>query len=333
LLTEAPGTKTRAWWPWALGAVIVGAAAGLYAWLGNPEAASVSPLPPMSTAPMTAGGMLEKPGSGGDLKMMANRLAEKLAKDPRNGEGWALLGQTYIELRQHKEADNAFTKAAALGEVDAKLLADWADAHVVANNRKWDKAARDIVKRALAADPRSLKALALAGSEAFDRADYKQATVFWQQLRDVAPPDSMDAKLADANIEEAAAMMTGKRATAADAAVGGGTIVGTVALDAALKGKVEPTDTVFVIARAADGSPAPLAVKRYSAADLPISFKLTDADAMTPGRSLSRFGEADLIARISRTGNAMRQAGDVDSKIVRAKAGASNVRLELSARP
>ena len=83
-LTSAAAGKTT-WWPWALGIVIVGAAAGLYAWLGNPGAASVSaPTPmsatPLATAPMTAGGMPEKAGSGGDLKVMANRLAEKLAK-------------------------------------------------------------------------------------------------------------------------------------------------------------------------------------------------------------------------------------------------------------
>lgn len=210
LLAGGPAPNKNLRWLWLLGVVIVGAAVGLYVWLGNPGTSSVSPLPPMSAMPMPSGGRPEQAGSG-DLKTLASRLAEKLIKDPTNGEGWTLLGQTYVELRQYKEADNAFAKAAALDRMDPKLLADWADAHVVANNRKWDSAARDIVKQALAADPGNLKALALAGSEAFDRADYKQAITLWQRLRSAAPPGSTDAKLADANIEEARAKMTGKQ--------------------------------------------------------------------------------------------------------------------------
>lgn len=213
LLAEPALRKSHSysWWPWLAGTVlVVGAAAGAIAWFGNRDAGVPSVPPAMLTRPMTMPGMPEKRGTGGDLKAMAGRLAEKLTRNPTDGEGWALLGQTYVELGQHKNADNAFAKAAALDKLDAKLLADWADAHVVANDRKWDEAARNIVKRALAADPGNLKALSLAGSEAFDRADYKQAIALWKQMRDAAPPGSMDAKLADANIEEATARLVRK---------------------------------------------------------------------------------------------------------------------------
>ncbi|HZV55776.1 MAG TPA: tetratricopeptide repeat protein, partial [Rhodocyclaceae bacterium] len=331
LLAPTVPTEKKPWWPWALGVIIVGAAAGLYAWLGNPAGIN-TPMPsPAVTAMPGAGSMTEKPGSGGDLKTMADRLAEKLAKDPNNAEGWTLLAQTYLELRQHKKADEAFAKASSLGTVNAKLLADWADAHVVANNRKWDQTAKDLVARALKADPKSLKALALAGSEAFDRTDYTQAITHWKKMREVAPPGSMDAKLADANIEEATAVMSGKRPTTP--AAGGSSIAGTVVLDPALKGKVAPTDTVFVIARATDGSAPPLAVRRFTAADFPISFSLSDSDAMVPTRTLARFGEAQLTARISKSGNPMPQPDDINSRPLNVKMGAADVRLELPARP
>lgn len=336
LTPAAAAAETKAWWPWALGIVIVGAAAGLYAWLGNP--AGVDAPASAVTAMPSVGPMTEKPGSGGDLKTMADRLAEKLAKDPSNGEGWTLLAQTYLELRQHKKADEAFAKASSLGTVDAKLLADWADARVVANNRQWDKTAKDLVVRALTADGRNLKALALAGSEAFTRADYKQAIAYWKRMREVAPADSMDAKLADANIEEATAMMSGKKPTTPpettpQAVAGGGLIVGTVTLDPALKTKVAPTDTVFVIARATDGSAPPLAVRRFTAADFPIAFSLSDSDAMVPARTLSGFGEAQLTARVSKNGNPRPQPDDINSRTVRAKTGSADVKLELRVRP
>jgi cytochrome c-type biogenesis protein CcmH len=141
--------------------------------------------------------------SGGDLSTMVKRLADKMAKNPGNGDGWLLLARTYGELRQHKEAASAYAKAAAILPPDATMLADWADARVVANERKWDAESADIVRRALAADPRHLKALSLAGSEAFEHGDHKKAISFWKRILSAAQADSMDAKLAEKNIEEA----------------------------------------------------------------------------------------------------------------------------------
>lgn len=149
--------------------------------------------------------------SGGDLKIMAKRLAEKLAKDPGNGDSWILLARTYTELRMAKETAETYAKAAALTTLDASMLADWADAYVVSHDRKWDAEARKILQKAIAADPKHMKTLALAGSEAFDRADYKAAIDFWKRMKAVAPADSMDAKLADANIHEAESLMSGKK--------------------------------------------------------------------------------------------------------------------------
>lgn len=171
-----------------------------------------SPAPP--PAPSTG---VEAPNStqgskqGGDLRVLVGRLAEKQAKDPGNGEGWALLAHTYSELQQHKEASEAYAKAAGLLPADARLLSDWADARVLANDRHWDAKARDIVARALKLDPLQLKALALAGSEAYARQDYPQAIAYWKRMKAAAPPNSADAKLADANIAEATAIMSGKK--------------------------------------------------------------------------------------------------------------------------
>lgn len=149
--------------------------------------------------------------SGGDLKIMAKRLAEKLAMDPGNGDSWILLARTYTELHMAKETAETYAKAAALTTLDASMLADWADAYVVSHDRKWDAEARKILQKALAADPKHMKTLALAGSEAFDRADYKTAIDFWKRMKAVAPAESMDAKLADANIHEAESLMSGKK--------------------------------------------------------------------------------------------------------------------------
>jgi cytochrome c-type biogenesis protein CcmH len=124
------------------------------------------------------------------------------------------LAQTHIELHQFKEAAAAFAKADVLQPLDANMLTIWADAYVVANDRKWDKTARDLVSRALVADPKHPKALSLAGSDAFERGDYKAAIANWKKAKGVAQPGSMEAKLADSNIEEATARLAGKRSAA-----------------------------------------------------------------------------------------------------------------------
>lgn len=77
-----------------------------------------------------------------------------------------------------------------------------------------------------------------------------------------------------------------------------------VDLAAALKDKVQPGDSVFIFARATSGPPMPLAVKRLTVADLPVEVSLSDADAMMPQLKLSNFPQVQLVARISRSGNA-----------------------------
>jgi len=188
----------------------------LYTYFGKSKEAEISPSPaPVASSGMRAPEAMSqtqpKANSGGDLNMVVKRLADKMVKDPNNGEGWLLLARTYGELGQHKEAANAYAKAAALLPPDAALLADWADAYVMTQDRKWNDEAREIVKRALAANPKHLKSLALAGGEAFDRADYKTAIDYWKRIKSAAPADSMDAKLADSNIVEATARMDGKK--------------------------------------------------------------------------------------------------------------------------
>jgi len=124
---------------WLLGAAagVVAIAIGVYAWQASDTTAVPASPPPMMPAmtpamPGAPTGMppMQQPQAnpGGDLKTMAVRLAEKLAKNPTNGEGWALLGQTYAELGQYKEADQAFAKADALGKVDARLREEWTKA-------------------------------------------------------------------------------------------------------------------------------------------------------------------------------------------------------------
>jgi cytochrome c-type biogenesis protein CcmH len=90
---------------------------------------------------------------------------------------------------------------------------------------------------------------------------------------------------------------------------------GRVSLSPALKSSVSPNDTVFVFARAVDGPPMPLAIVRLKVADLPASFRLDDSNAMAPNMNLSSFDKVTVTARVSKSGNAMPQSGDLEASI------------------
>lgn len=141
--------------------------------------------------------------AGGDLAPLVVRLKTKLDADPSSGDGWLLLARAYGQLQRYGEADAAYREAAKRLPPDADLLADWVDAHVMARQREWDGEARNLLKRALATNGRHLKALSLAGSEAFVRGDYGTAIGFWERLKAAAPAGSMELQLAEANLAEA----------------------------------------------------------------------------------------------------------------------------------
>ncbi|MRR50996.1 MAG: hypothetical protein EG825_08775 [Rhodocyclaceae bacterium] len=206
--------------------VFILVSAGVYAWLASSDASKTDtgmpPLPAqkslassvpwnMQTAPVVSA---EPKPVGGDLTALSRRLSEKLAKDPNNGDGWLLLARSYREIRQFKEAEEAFSKAAKLLPADAALFADWADVYVMSHDRKWDAKANDLVAQALKVDPKHLKALALAGSAAFDTGDYKKAATFFKRMKAAAPVDSMEAKEAAANLAESEARLGGSKTKA-----------------------------------------------------------------------------------------------------------------------
>ena len=326
---ESNEKSNPAYWRWMIAiAVAILVSGGIYWGISPRDVQQPSVREDAAKRPGAKQSMQANAGS--DLNTVVKKLADKMAKDPNNGEGWLLLAKTYSELRRYSEADSAYEKASPLVSLDVNALTDWADAHVMAKERKWDAEGRKIVKRALAADPKHVKALALAGSEAFDRADYKQAIDFWKRMKAAAAVDSMDSKLADANIAEVNAMLSGKQpATSAETGVVTAAVAGVVTLSPMLKGQVSASDTVFVVAKAPDGSGPPLAVGRFKGTDFPIEFRLDDSSAIMPSRTISQFSEVLVSAKVSKGGTADSSKGDILAAPIKAKLGNTTLSLEL----
>jgi cytochrome c-type biogenesis protein CcmH len=254
------------------------------------------------------------------IEGMVERLAAKLKDKPDDVEGWKMLGRSYGALGRFPEAAEAYAKAAARAPRDADLLVDFADVLAMANGQRLAGDPEKLIERALQIDPKNLKGLALAGTAAFNRGDFAGAAARWERMLALLPADSEDARVIRDNIEQARAK--------AGAAV---KLAGTVSLSPKLKGRAAPDDTVFIFARAAAGPRVPLAVLRKKVLDLPVSFSLDDGMAMAPGMNLSAFPRVVIGARISKSGNAAPQPGDLQGESAAVANDAAGVKVVIDA--
>lgn len=303
------------------------AATGLYAVLGAPAA--------LLPQPMAASGTAHQPTSA-EIDQMLAALAARLEKNPADTKGWAMLARSYRALGRQAEAQTAYARIGDALNKDPVLLAEYADVIATQANGNLEGRPLQLVTAALQLDPDHPMALSLAATAAYKRKDFPQAARHWQRLLKQLPPDSDDAKWLVKTLAEigapavaiAAAAPIAKAATTdAAAAPAARSVSGVVSLSPKLQGEVRPTDTVFVFARAADGSRMPLAVQRARVADLPLQFKLDDSMAMSPQHKLSNVAEVRIEARVSRSGDATPAAGDLIAVGEIVKTGSNRVAL------
>jgi cytochrome c-type biogenesis protein CcmH len=242
---------------------------------------------------------LEHQANARQLEAMVERLAARLKEKPDEVEGWKLLGRSYGVMGRFAEATEAYARAAALAPRDAQLLADFADMLAMSQGQRLAGEPEKLVLRALELEPANLKALALAGTAAYERKAFAAAVRYWERMLPLVPAESEDARTIRASIAEAQAQAGSKP------------LRGRISLSAKVRGKAAPEDTVYVFARAAEGPPMPLAVLKRQVRDLPFEFSLDDSMAMAPGMQLSGFPRVVVGARISKSGSATPQAGDL----------------------
>ncbi|MEN8218605.1 MAG: c-type cytochrome biogenesis protein CcmI [Pseudomonadota bacterium] len=241
---------------------------------------------------------------------MVNKLAARLQQEPNNKEGWYMLARSYTALKRYDDAARAYNKLLALvGDQDPQLLTDFASVLVLSNEGQFAGQPTILLKAALDLDPNHQTALWLSGFAAVQKNDYNVAIEHWQRLLQQIPPENVQARQnLEAQIANARHQLGGAPVPQAAAAA---KIEVHVSLDPALQDKVKPNDTLFIYARATKGQPMPLAIVRKSASELPSNVTLDDSMAMMPSMKLSNFQEVSVLARISTSGNAMLQSGDL----------------------
>lgn len=288
-----------------------------------------------------------------NLEDLIDALKERLQKHPTDAQGWQLLGRTELSRGQPGAALEAFERALPLAPKDAQLKADLADAIAQQQGNRLDGRPIALLREALEHDPRHPKALALNGAFEVSQGNTAAAIGYWDTLLGVLPPDSPQAAQISGYVAD---LKAGRKPggepsaapsappqppaavapSAAASARAAEAVSGTVLLDPTLAGKLDPTATLFVVARALDdqGQPSgpPLAVLRARAADLPLRFTLDDSRSMSPMAKLSGLAPSarvSVVARVSATGEATVRPGDLQGNSAPVNVGAADLTVRI----
>lgn len=325
----------------------------LYATLGSPQLISKTAL-----VASVASGKGANPAASPDaaapspevsdkqILAMVDSLAEKMQQNPSDPKGWILLARSQNALGRYVDAAKSYERAVALLPNDAQVLADYADVTAMIQDGRFDGKPLALIKQALQIEPNNMKALALAGTAEMRLGNKTQSLKHWQKLKTLVAKDSEDARELDSIIAEVNGTSEGKpvlaplqsaqapvNAAPSRAAVTGSSKVtsGSVTIAPELAAKIAPGDTLFVFARAVNGPKMPLAIVRVPAPKTwPFQFSLDDSMAMAPGMNLSAFPEVTIEARMSKSGGAQPQPGDLVGQSAPLKPGITNIGVTIS---
>jgi cytochrome c-type biogenesis protein CcmH len=278
-----------------------------------------------------------------ELAKMAENLAAKLNEKPDNLQGWVMLGRTYRTLENFDAAVSAYDRALKLS-ADDDLKLERVEVLAMKSRGNFEGEPWNVIREILQRDPQNYGALLMAGSASYSHEKYADALKYWQQARQPLAADNPDVPSLEEAIESvqkklglpaspkvatASAQASKPGADKGTSANSGLTVTGQVSMAQALQGKAKPSDVVFIYATPANGERMPLAIFKTTVSQLPMAFTLDDTTAMTPERKLSSAGEVLVKVRVSKSGNAMPQSGDLSGTLGPVKVGAKGLVLEI----
>jgi len=327
-------TTTGARWSAAVVLLTVPVLAGALYWkTGSPQAAIQNTQnTQVATAAHTGQGQ-----AGNEIMPsideMVEKLAERLEEKPDDAKGWEMLGRSYVVMERYDEAMPAFAKAVELtkDQPDAELISSYAETIAMTKEGLLTGKPDELLAQAMKIDAKHPKTLWLVGLSAVQKGDYPTAVQHWEMLLTQLPPDSEGAQsvtehiaelkrnmidttggiAANSSMAEAEAPAAASKPTQTNAADKPVQLTISVTLDEKLKAQAASNDTLFVYARAAQGPRMPLAITRKQVKDLPITVTLDDSMAMMPAMKLSSVSQVIAMARVSKSGSAMTQSGDI----------------------
>jgi len=256
----------------------------------------------IAPAPVNAGG-----DRSSDISEMVAGLENRLRAEPDDVAGLLMLGRTYAQLQQMADSRRAYQQALTL-EPSSEAKLGVAEADIILDRENLLGDAGRLVEEVLAVEPDNPKALFYGGMVSMVRNDVDAFRERWQRLLTLSPPDNIRAVI-EAQLAQAGVAEMPVEATEAGIAVN-------VSVADELVDRIEPGAVLFLVAREPDRPGPPLAAVRHDASGLPATLKISDSDAMLPGRSLSSLPQVQLIVRITSSGDPVAQPGDLFGEMI-----------------
>jgi len=328
--------SSRPWIAAAVLALTIPAGAWLmYHELGAPQALD----PTLATAaPAADATHTGADGETPSMEQAVSGLAERMRQTPDDLDGWLLLGRAYKSMERFALAREALANAYRLAPEQPDVMIEYAETLALSTpERRFEGQSLQLLQTAMQREPEHQRGLWLLGIAAVQAGDADAAIAHWQRLMALLPDDA-DARAslqeqidgararagqapddaapaAPAAAPPSTAAAPAPPATDAPAAASTGPrLTVQVDIDPALKAQLDPSAVLFVYARAPEGPRMPLAIQRLSAGQLPVTVVLDDSTSMMPQLKLSSLPQVVVGARVSKSGQAMPQPGDLETQ-------------------
>jgi len=329
--TSAPIQKKQSPWGALITLILVPVvAAGFYMKLGSTDMLDGSARAPVN--------LQEEVNQQHQVEDMIAGLETKLQQNPNDSKGWYMLARTYSALDRYADAVGAFERAYAITGDDAEILVNYAEALAMVDKGNFTGRSAKMVERALELNPKHDKGLWIAGFAAFQQQKYQNAIAHWQKLAPRFPPESREGQMLAEYMGQArdalgqvsqAVQPQPKPEPQPEPQLAGNGLAVKVSLSGELSSKADAEDVVFIFARATKGPRMPLAIVKKRVKDLPIEVLLDDSMAMIPDMKISNFEELVVGARISKSGNAQPQSGDLQGAVRSGNSSAETIDLVI----
>ncbi|MDP7524622.1 MAG: c-type cytochrome biogenesis protein CcmI [Arenicellales bacterium] len=253
------------------------------------------------------------------------KLKLRLEQNPTDREGWAILANAMMSLGEYAQAVGAYEKLYALTGDDAEVLVGYADALAMLEGGTLNGRVTALLDRALKIDPEQPQALWLAGMAAEARGDLPGALEHWHRLKPALHADPQAQSELQALIDRVTELAISRGLAVANHPQTiqrlnrpAAPVTLTVRIEIApdLATQIESSHTLYVYARSNAGDRIPVAAVRRSAGELPLELVLDDRSSLMGTSVLSDYNTVILGAHISRTGDAIRQPGDLVSESI-----------------
>jgi len=244
------------------------------------------------------------------LEQSMIELKQYLEKNADDSEAWQTLGLVLFELDDIDGSLQAYERSYQLNSKNVSMLVEYASAVATSQNDQFTGRASTLVREALEINPDAPDALYLAGLVAVNAGQFDLSRQLWQKALSLLPQDHPDRSILEDILVEFAQIQ--------GEPIPEHQVVINVDLSDRLRQDEFKNHYLMIYVKAAQGRPMPVAIQKVQIKDFTGVVTLTDENSVMPSRKLSQSGQVIAVVRLSQSGAAMRQTGDIQvlSKVI-----------------